>query len=219
MKRSKKQTIVISCLIAVLFITPLAVLAVLYLSELRSNNFTPAEANVQVRENQKPTERLSDEEATEFTWPAEPENNAYSISKQVEIYDQREKNDEYLRVRFVPSWHDASDNVCGGIAGLTDLKNASCSGDKLLFKNKNDQTVITLTLADHWDDHWTFDPDDGCFYYDAAITPGDISQTLLSDVTISKDVYDLAKDYTLQIDVLADAVQTCASAKETLWQE
>lgn len=231
MKTKKKQMIILSSIIAAMFIAPLAAFAVMYRSVDRKNEFKPAEANVQVREDQKDIDTLSDNEEASYIWTQDKDSSnhlldSYSIDKAVQIYDVRGKNDEYLRVRFVPMWYDTDGNVVGGSDEFSDFSKADLVGNELQFKRSDDSAVmLTLKLfadpdnpENNWSNNWRYDSSDQCFCYNGKIRSGDISQTLLSGVQIPKTVYDAATEYKLHIEVLADAIQTGGDAKDDRWQ-
>ena len=100
MNKDKKYTVIISSIIAALFIAPLIVLAVVYYSNQRTNEFQPAEANIQVKEGNVCTDEIND--TIDYKW-TETDDGYYTVDKPVQIYDERKKNDEYLRVRFIQS--------------------------------------------------------------------------------------------------------------------
>ncbi|WP_295090380.1 hypothetical protein [Ruminococcus sp.] len=224
MKKKKKYTVIISSIISVMLIVPLIAFAILYKSGERKNVFRPAKANVQVRENNKSIDTLSDRETASYTWTQDTgDNNQYSISKSVQIYDVREHNDEYLRVRFVPMWYDSDGNICGGADDFSDYSKIELENNELKFKNSLDNTLLTLKLYTDstnpdWSENWEYDSSNECFYYKGKITSGDISETLLSGVKIPKSVYESTTEYNLHIEVLADAVQTGGNAKQNRWE-
>ena len=219
MNKKKKRTVIISSIIAALFITPLIVFAVVYYSNQRKNAFQPAKADIQVKEGNESSDELKDT----YTWKQDKGDDnqlldSYSIQKPVEIIDVRGKNDEYLRVRFVPVWYDADTadaNVYGGADEFSDFRYIDLAGDELQFK-KSDNTTVLLTLKlytdeenpeNDWDNSWRYNAADHCFYYKGTIKSGDISPTLLAGAQISKDVFESSDGYTLHIEVLADAIQ------------
>ena len=228
MKGKKKNIVIISSIISVMLIAPLIAFAILYKSDERKNDFRAAKANVQVRENNKSVDTLSDREEASYTWAQDTDDNdqplnTYSISKPVQIYDVRDNNDEYLRVRFVPMWYDSDGNVCGGADDFSDYSKTEQAANELNYKNSLDITLLTLKLYTDptnpdWSESWEYDSSDECFYYKGKIKSGDISGTLLSGVQIPESVYDSTAEYTLHIEVLADAVQTSGNAKNNRWK-
>jgi hypothetical protein len=221
MSKKKKRTIIISGIITILLIAPQIVLAVMYQSSKRENKFHPAQANVQVQEGNQSSDELIN---TDYTWTASGDN--YTVTKPVEIIDVRGKNDEYLRVRFIPMWYDTDGNVVGGADEFSDFSNINLVGDELQFK-KSDNSKVLLTLKlytdnadseNNWNNDWRYDSSEQCFYYKGKIQSGDISNKLLSGAQIPKAVYDATKDqYTLHIEVLADAIQTGGDANDDRW--
>ena len=65
MDSKKKRTIIISSIAALMFITPLAVLAALYFSQPKTNKFEPADINVQIEEKST----SEDMQTQEYTFP------------------------------------------------------------------------------------------------------------------------------------------------------
>ena len=221
MKNKKKYVAIISSIISVMLIVPLIVYAILYKSDERKNEFRAAKANVQVRENNKSVDTLSDREEASYTWTQDTDDNdqplnTYSITKPVQIYDVRDNNDEYLRVRFVPMWYDSDGNICGGADDFSDYSKTELENNELIFKNSLNAALLTLKLCTEpdWNDGWEYNTTDESFYYKGKIRSGDISKTLLSGVQIPKSVYDSTAEYTLHIEVLADAVQTSGNAED-----
>ena len=140
MKKNRKHAIIISSIIAVLFIAPLIVFAAIYQSKERENQFHLAEADIQVKEGDKIGDELI---KSDYTWTADGDN--YVVDKPVQIYDVRKMNDEYLRVRFIPMWYDSDENVVGGMDEFSDYGNTELVGNELQFK-KSDNTTVLLTL-------------------------------------------------------------------------
>lgn len=230
MNKNKKRTVLISSIIATLFIAPLIVLAVVYYSNQRTNAFQPAEANIQVKEGNVCTDEIND--TIDYKW-TETDDSYYTVDKPVQIYDERKKNDEYLRVRFIPVWYDNDGNVCGGITGVSDYstialcdasddvitdENDQQQATQLCFKDSTGAILLSMQLDLHWTNGWSYSMSDQCFYYKDRIKSGEFSSTLLKGAKISKSVFDSTNDYTLHIEVLADAIQTAGNAAETrMW--
>lgn len=84
-----------------MLIAPLIAYAILYKSDERKNEFRAAKADIQVKEGDKSDDELINED---YTWTAD--GDIYKVDKPVQIYDVRDNNDEYLRVRFVPMWYE-----------------------------------------------------------------------------------------------------------------
>ena len=205
MKKQNKQYLVFAGILAALLLPPVIAFAIVYNSTQRRNSFSPAEAEIEIVE--------SNESGTELTkeYTIENNNGTYSVEKPAAVYDVRGKNDEYLRVQFIPMWYDSDGFVCGSV---TEYKAIVQEGNKLVCKDENNTPLITLHLADNWSNSWTYNLADGCFYYNGLISADKTTPELLKKVEISSAVYDDVKDdYTLRIDVLADAVQRSADAK------
>lgn len=228
MKKKKKRTIIIcSSLIAVLLITPLIVFAVVYHSNPRTNSFQPAEANIQVKEGDEVGDEINN--TTDYKWTATADGNFYKVEKPVRIYDERKKNDEYLRVRFIPMWYETdgtNEYVVGGADEFSDFSSIALDNEEqsqataLLFKNSTGTELLKLNLAQNWSNSWSYSTSDQCFYYKGTIKSGEISSTLLTGAQISKAVFDSTDGYILHIEVLADAVQQSGDPKtDRNWAE
>ena len=160
-KKKKKRTIIIcSSLIAVLLITPLIVFALVYYSNRRTNSFQPAEANIQVKEGNEVGDEINN--TADYKWTATDDGNFYKVEKPVQIYDERKKNDEYLRVRFIPMWYDTDGNVVGGADEFSDFSSFALDNEEqsqataLLFKNSSGTELLKLNLDPNWSDSWSY---------------------------------------------------------------
>jgi hypothetical protein len=211
MKKKKKYVVIISSIISVMLIAPLIAYAILYKSDERKNEFRAAKADIQVKEGDKSDDDLINED---YTWTAD--GDIYKVDKPVQIYDVRDNNDEYLRVRFVPMWYDSAGNICGGAEDFSDYSKTELENNELKFKNSSGTTLLTLKLSTEpvWSESWEYNSSDECFYYKGEIKSGDVSEKLLSEVQIPKSVYESTTEYTLHVEVLADAVQTEGNAKD-----
>ena len=139
------------------------------------------------------------------------QNGNYTISegKKVEIYNEEIKDDEYIRVKFVPCWISESDEfICANLQGISDFYGQSLNDqkNKLIVYNSFGEEIITYILNGNWQSNWIYNETDSCFYHKGVLKTGD-SSVLLENVEISPDVAELAEGYKLKIDILADAVQ------------
>jgi len=217
MNARTKRKIIVGSTIATLFIAPLVVFAIMYNSRQRMNDFKPAEANVQVKEDSSP----EDEKQKSYTLTLDMSNH-YSSEKSVQIFDERSKNDEYIRVRFVPMWYDSDNYLCASLNGITDFRTSKLNStrDALLFCNGYDETVLTLNLDSYWENSWTYNETEQCFYYSGLLQTGGTTPALLEGIALSEAVYNEAEGYTLHLDVLADAIQQYGDAKTNRqWSE
>lgn len=217
MKTSKKRSITVGAAAALLVIAPVIVLAVVYQSGMRQNRFQPASVHIGIVEN---SGSPADSAVQEIRFRADESSNSYIAKKQVAVYDNRDSSNAYLRVRFVPMWYDGDGFICAAMGSFTDFQTQTLdtTNDQLLLQNGKGETVITLQLAAGWRDAWTYEPDDGCFYYGGTIEPNRTTPLLLDEVVLSKAMYDASEGYTLRLEVLADAVQTYGGAKEIRWE-
>ncbi|MBQ6182076.1 MAG: hypothetical protein IJK31_10400 [Ruminococcus sp.] len=208
---NKKKIAVIASIAAVLFIAPLIAFTAMYHSKSKENQFSPAEANVQIEEKG----HSDDTQTQTYTFPDTTDANGnYSVEKSAAISEEENPNGEYLRARFVPMWYKDG-AVCAGVNGnIADFKtividSSDENAEKLLFRNSSGIPLITLYLTENWSDNWTY-KGDGIFESKVPISSGNSKKELLKKVELSPDVYQKAKaaGLELHVDVLADAIQT-----------
>ena len=208
-KLNRKRIAFLSSIGAPMFIAPLVVLAVIYSSSKKTNQFAPAEANVQIEEK----ETAAVTQTQTYTVPTTTDSNGnYSVDKEAGVLEKNNPNGEYLRVRFVPTWYKEG-MACAGLDGdITDFRTVQLvdNDSKLLFKNGKEtpETIVTLYLNNNWHDDWNYK--DGIFESKVPIKSGNGKKELLKKVELSKEIYDKAKaaELELHVDVLADAIQT-----------
>ena len=107
--------------IIVLFIAPLVVFAAIYSSKEKVNQFAPAQAKVQIEEKNNSAET----QVQSFTFPATTDASGnYGVEKVAAVEETQNLRGEYMRVRFVPSWYDASGNgnIRAGVEDISDFK-------------------------------------------------------------------------------------------------
>lgn len=218
MDKKKKRTALIAAALSVLLLTPAIVLAIVLNSEERVNTFRPADQEIQIAENDGDYKETQD---NSLAW-SEKDNGGYTAQKSVEIGEFSNPNGEFVRVRFVPTWYDDTGCIVSGIDGVTDIRSAELSDDNkmLLFKDgKNEpETVVTLNLAENWDELWTYDADNQCFVSIQVIKSGD-EINLLSSVEVSNTVLTAAETAKvfLKVEVLADSVQAADDGTNPKW--
>ena len=80
---------------------------------------------------------------------------------------------------------------------------------------------VTFTLSSDWSTSWLYNSTDGYFYYKAIVEVGDTTKELLSSVSISQKTYKILEAYgiSLEVDILADAIQTQGGALDARWSE
>ena len=220
MKPNKKRKAIIGSILALAVAVPVIVFAVVYYSNSRKNTFTPAEAEILVKEKNG-EETVSGDELKDqtYTMVQEVQNGTYYTNKTVQIIDRRSNPGEALRVSFVPMWTDSEGNICGGIEGVTDIVSTALIDEdsKLVFRDSSGNTVITLYLKAGWNDSWSYDEGSGCFLFSGSLSSDKSTPELITKVEISDAVHTSAKDLTLKLDVLADAIQTGGGAAEARW--
>ena len=208
MKSKKKRTIIISSIIAAVFIVPLTVYAIVYYSS-RTNSFAPGSVDIEVHEGDGDGDEGADVTKT-YTWsPAETEGN-FSADKLVQIKDTRTDPNETLRVCFVPMWYDRDEKICVSTFNFG-IPEWNEENGTLTYRDID--RTITLTSADGlMSDGWRYQPTDGVFYYKGSINSSGMTAQLLESVELNGKAYELTEDCDLRLDVLADAIQSSGNA-------
>ncbi|MCC8192315.1 MAG: hypothetical protein LIO41_04670 [Ruminococcus sp.] len=233
MKQLRKQTWRKKCFVAICIILSLAlastavVYAVAKLTKTVSNRFTSDEITIAVVENGD--DNSDPEAATELTW--EQDSGSYTADKEVQIKNVNEDDvnnaDAYIRVALIPSYNAAVEvstlssvdveviTPSYSLKSFGELTDISISGNQFTMGD------VTFTLADDWDDYWFWNVTDGYFYYKAIVSPGTTTEPLLKSVSISRDVYSIliANDIELEVDVIADSIQTLGGAVDARWSD
>ena len=126
----------------------------------------------------------------------------------------------------VPSWrlieNTDTEYICANLNGISDFYSQKLSGNSLNVCDRFGTVILTYVLNALWQTEWTYNETDGCFYHKGLVTDGSTASKLVESVQIPKSVYDTAKDYTLVIDVLADAIQqygTPLNDRDPEWQK
>lgn len=224
MKSKKKLPIIFSSIIAILFITPLIVLAALYFSSERKNSFVPGSVDIEVQENSAGNDVHDEMLENSLTW----NENTKSVDKPVRIVDKRKYSGECLRVCLIPMWYDKDIeenpvNVCNVFNFTVPVLNEA---ENELVYTDGDKT-ITFKLASDWKSKgWGYsNPDstpegDGFFYYTGALNSDKLTAMLIESVELNDKAYELTDNYILKIDVLADAIQVSGDSKtDRRWSE
>ena len=206
MKIKKKRTIIIGSIVAAMFIVPLAVFAVVYNSNDRTNRFSPGSVDIAVHEGNGNDEGKEVEK--EYHWTQD--GTSYSTEKLVQIKDTRKYPGEVLRVCFVPMWYDRETpaNVCDVFNFGTPVQ----TGNTLVYTDG--EKTITLNLADDWNTNgWSYQPADRFFYYTGLLNSNSLTPQLLESVELNDKAYtELTANYDFRLDVLADAIQSSDDA-------
>jgi len=193
--------------------TALTAYAISYFSLKRQNEFQPTSLNIQIEENDDTPEDTKSRKILKFTL-TQDEN--YTTNKKIEIHNVAAKDDEYVRVKLIPNWvmikEDEEGNetefICANLGSISDFYNQSLNEnrDSLIVYNTLNQPIVTYVLNSLWETSWVYNNNDGCFYHKGTLENGTAS-TLIDNVIITSEVYQDTEDYSLTIDVLADAVQ------------
>ncbi len=207
-KLNKKHIRGTLSVMSVLFLTPLAVYAIMLRSAEKVNQFRPANQNALIAENDNIPAVTQEKELSWTNTDDQP-----IAAKEVTVGEISDPNGEYLRVRLVPAWYDESGCVVSGIEDVTDICTARISGDTLVFKGSGNEDRLTVNLADGWNDVWQPVPDqNNVMYFQSKnlIKSGETGKKLMTSVEVSKDTLSKANenDIFLRLDVLTDSVQT-----------
>lgn len=191
------------------------------------NNFIPSEITNAVQENEDGNENPISQK--DLTWTLDGGNH-YTATKAVKILnvDVAGKNntDAYIRVCMIPRWvrtvqetdtsQEAEIDVTN-VAGYTEFGNIT---DIKIDENTNTYTMgdIKFKLADNWSANWIYNEKDGYFYYKKIVPPGDTTEMLLENVSISKEKYErIDEDVFLRVDIISDSIQTEGGALDARW--
>lgn len=193
------------------------------------NKFVPAVIKTAVQEKDNADDAWTENENTNeishntFTWTYK--DDLYKADKIVRILnvDNPDENnaDAYIRVCIVPRWMCQLQNgICVDVSsnhmGLQDF---GVITEINISENSYIMGDVTFKLADDWSDNWIFNPQDGYFYHRAVVEPGNTSACLLESVSVSEEIYNSMEkaQIKLDIDVLADSIQTKADALSVRW--
>ncbi len=194
-------------------ITAMVAAAISYFSNSRQNDFSPAIQDILIEENDSTPEPTQTKELT-FSL----NDDYYTVDKKIEINNpyadknQKPNDNEYVRVKLIPSWIDSNGKIyanleSGNLGKISDFYSQSIDGNNLNVCDHFGTVIITYVLNNLWSTEWTYNENDGCFYHKGIVTNNSTASKLIESVKISKDVYDSTAGYQLQVDVLADAIQ------------
>lgn len=140
----------------------------------------------------------------------DPEDGPYewgSNTKQVQLRNDSENMDGYVRCMIFPTVTNADGNIENvGTSGFSEpIGNSMFFGD------------IELVLHPSWRYLWVYK--DGYFYYQNKLSTGSVTSPLLNGVKL-KDGADKTKykDLTVNIEVSADIIQPEAITKDNAWE-
>ena len=193
---------------SVLFLTPLAVYALMLRSAEKVNQFRPAKQNALIAENDDIPVVTQEKE---LKW--KNTGNQPIAVKEVTVGEISDPNGEYMRVRLVPSWYDESGCVVSGVEGVTDICTAEIRGNTLVFKDSGNEDRLIVNLADDWIDSWQPVPNQNDVMYFQTknlVKSGETGKKLMTSVEVSNATlqHANANNIFLHFDVLADSVQT-----------
>ncbi len=199
--KNKKKSIAFGSIFAAAAVVPVAALAVVFYLSSKSNDFSPADVNIKISENNDTPLQTASKEFTLLS-----ENSVYHTDKQVKIFESSESSKQ-LKVKLVPGWYDANGEICGNLGNISDFYRQKIEDDSLIFFNRYDDKIVECILDEHWDRNWEYNSFDGCFYYTGKFDEDNYTSVLMTGVDILPSVYENSAGYDLHIDVLADSVQ------------
>lgn len=191
----------------------IAVAAILpQLQKDRTNEFDPATAQIEIKENNSTPQATSEKELILDT---DEEKSKFTVDKKVQITSS--KNEEYIKAALIPQWYDAAGRLSAGLGDISDFGLAqepdTVKNIQQYVSSQNENFVIlTYHLAADWSDYWTYDKDTGFYHYKNSLKKGQSTEPLILSVEMSADVYELSEGYELQIDVITESIQTNADA-------
>lgn len=202
------------------------------------NAFMPTEIAIAVQEN---VEGGSSDESTfakntssiltagNLEWEKSSNDDTYTAKKEVWVLnvDSEDENntDAYIRVCILPRW--TADSIVVSEDNAKDVleeKTYSLSFDALTTNSEFPAAIngaaytigdVTFTLDGDWASNWEYRG--GYFYCKTAIAPGDTTPILLKSVSVSQKTLEQYEGLNLQVDILADAIQTESDAAKERW--
>lgn len=208
-------------------------------TDAEKNQFTPAEINLNVVENGEASSGMT------LMWEIPENESEAKVDKVVQIqnvnYEDENNADAFIRVALIPHWT----RTAGTESLVVDVTNAANKDfcdffqltDVIKIDDENHSYAmnddiycqlytgacadVTGTSSSEWSDYWIWNPKDGYFYYKYAVVPGEKTYPLLAGVKFanSEKLNSVYKGLTLQVDVLADAIQTEGGAVSSQWGE
>ena len=208
----KKKALIISAIILLLAF-PIVAAAISYFSMIRENSFSPADMNIQVKEN------TQSDTQTDSSYTFTESENGYSVSKKIEAVLSNNNYGGTIRIRLIPSWvkkEGDTEYVCANLGNASDFRTWKKGNDgrTVIVCDNYGGSIVTFVLNEYWSKYWSFDEDEGCFYYTGTAEPGETASQFIENVEISNNVYEATDGYTLKIDVLADIIQSEDSAAD-----
>ena len=213
---NKKRSAVVAAVLTAAFAVPLIALAVVYLSDILRNDFSPANINVKIEENGAEAQEIAEKSMT-FSLA---DNGSYSAEKQVKVMSEGTADKSELRVKLVPVWcMEDSEIICGSIGNISDFRYQRLNDDRtsLEFLNNYKETILTCKLDSFWEDKWEYDSAKEVFIYKDKLKKGETTSALVSSVEVAPFVYEASEGYELHIDVLADTIQEDDLPADKLW--
>ena len=206
-------SLIMAITLSLMGVSIIAVAAILpQLQKDRTNEFEPATAQIEIAENEEtphPTAK------TELTLTDNEDKSGYIVDKKVQITSS--KNEEYIKAALIPQWYDADGRLCAGLGDISDFGIAKAPDtvkniQQYISSQNNNFVILTYHLDSDWNKYWKYDETTGFYHYKNALKKGQTTEPLILSVEISADVYELSKDYHLQIDVITESIQTNADA-------
>ena len=181
-----------------------AILSSLY--KYRQNDFTPADAEIVIGENDEEPAQTSQKELPVVT----DDEGRYIVDKKVQVTSMR--NDEYIRAALVPQWYDSEGRLCAGLGNAGDFGTAQppdplTNTQSHISTQNNLVTILTYHLSPDWQKYWDYDITTGFYSYKTPLKKGETTEPLILRAELSPEAYALCDEYTLHIDVIAESSQ------------
>ena len=176
------------------------------LQKSRQNDFTPANAEIAILENDEEPSQTSEKELPVVT----DDDGRYMVDKKVQIMSIR--NDEYIKAALVPQWYDSEGRLCAGLGNAGDFGIAQppdpLTNTQRHISTQNELvTILTYHLSPDWQKYWNYDISTGFYTYRTPLKKGEMTEPLILRVELSPESYALYQDYSLHIDVIVESSQ------------
>lgn len=197
------------------------------------NPMFPASIAVAVQENGAVNENPVLENSLE--WEKDASGASWSVPKKVQIANisRTDENnaDAYIRVCMIPRWITTVGgqevDIIASEAGLLEFESLKEIGEKIDDTCTYKMGDVSFTLDENWEQYWLFNPNDGYFYYRSIVSAGDVTEPLLAEVSVTQETWEKITEtdadgtvtdvICLDVDILADSVQTVGGALQERW--
>ncbi|MDV3428114.1 MAG: hypothetical protein LIR50_14030 [Bacillota bacterium] len=198
---NKKCLIISSVLVVSISLTGTSLSLLSAKSETKTNEFFPGTLEVQIIENDNHVN------GTNIVTPETSDNKTTLKKVQVKNLSNPHEVDAYIRVMLVPTFRNSDGDSLAGNVTLdpedTNIINVTAA---------DGSGTVTLHLNLNWKNYWNFR--NGYFYYIPIVHPGEYTNALLENVTVS----DQSLWSTFNLEVLSDSLQAENGAATEAWK-